>query len=162
MSSEKNESLNEKLLQYHCSICLEDIEKGRNIAIPPCDCREIVYHTECYYKWIKKNPTCPTCRVDIKVVNTDSEGETADGEDDDEDLSSELDIEDVEELERQFEALVHTGSSNDRVRRFRNRDRQSFLVALRDMRNETNANEVEESRHAQKCGHFFFLLFYYT
>ena len=33
-----------------------NIAKGRNIAIPPCECREIVYHTECYYKWIEKIP----------------------------------------------------------------------------------------------------------
>ena len=163
MSLEKKESLNEKLLQYHCSICLENIEKGRNISIPPCDCREIVYHMECYYKWIEKNPTCPTCRVDIKVLNTDSENndeEPGNIIDEDEDLSSELDIEDVEELQRQFETLVQNGSSNNDIqRRFRNRDRRSFLVALRDMRNETNTNQAEDSANGQRCGHFFFFVF---
>jgi hypothetical protein len=73
-----NESLNEKLLKTECSICLSEIKKGQNISIPACECKEILYHTSCYYKWINTNPSCPQCRTDIQIVLEDITDEDLD------------------------------------------------------------------------------------
>jgi hypothetical protein len=78
------ESLSEQLLKKQCSICLCEIEKGQNISIPPCECKDILYHMECYYKWLEQNPTCPHCRTPIKMVNTDDETVDGDEEEDEE------------------------------------------------------------------------------
>lgn len=39
-----------------CSICLEDMLAGEQIARLPCLC---IYHLQCIKQWYKVNPTCP-------------------------------------------------------------------------------------------------------
>ena len=70
-----SDDLNEHLLKSTCQICLENIEKGENIAIPPCDCKNLLYHAKCYYKWLEKSPTCPTCREPIVIITSEEEEE---------------------------------------------------------------------------------------
>jgi hypothetical protein len=90
----KSESLNEKLLKIECSICLQEIQKGENICIPACDCKELLYHTTCYYKWIDTNPTCPQCRTKIQIIVEGEEEEEEEGE-----YEKEEEEEEEEELE---------------------------------------------------------------
>lgn len=77
-----NETLNEQLLKKQCNICFCEIEKGENISIPPCDCKDILYHMECYYKWLQQNPTCPHCRCEINIMNHEDEDDEDDEEND--------------------------------------------------------------------------------
>jgi hypothetical protein len=66
-------NLNEQLLKTTCQICLDNIEKGDNISIPPCECKNLLYHTKCYFKWLETSSTCPTCREKITIIMSDDE-----------------------------------------------------------------------------------------
>ena len=112
-----NESLNEKLLKTECSICLSEIKKGQNISIPACECKEILYHTSCYYKWINTNPSCPQCRTDIQIVLEDITDEDLDpmnhinSVDDTDDADDEESI-DSDEEEEQYNVEINSISEN--------------------------------------------------
>ncbi|XP_053384518.1 uncharacterized protein LOC123536200 isoform X2 [Mercenaria mercenaria] len=47
-----------------CNICMTDYEDGDSQKILPCFHS---FHCLCIDKWIKKNATCPICRVEVKV-----------------------------------------------------------------------------------------------
>ncbi len=61
----KNKNLKEKLIKNDdndiCSICLEDL-KDEKCVILSC---EHIYHKDCIKKWLKKNDSCPNCRINI-------------------------------------------------------------------------------------------------
>ena len=60
----KNKNLKEKLINDDieiCSICLEKL-KDNKCVILSC---EHIYHKVCIKKWLKKNNTCPNCRINI-------------------------------------------------------------------------------------------------
>ena len=61
----KNKNLKEKLIKNDdndiCSICLEDLN-GEKCVILSC---EHIYHKDCIKKWLKKNDSCPNCRINI-------------------------------------------------------------------------------------------------
>ena len=44
-----------------CVICLTDVNE--EIKCPQC---KTVYHSDCIYKWIRINPSCPLCRYPMK------------------------------------------------------------------------------------------------
>jgi hypothetical protein len=48
-------------VSYNCVICLTDIDLEEGV-LTPCNHR---YHSECFFKWIYKNTTCPLCRKQI-------------------------------------------------------------------------------------------------
>ena len=60
---QKKETLKEKLIIYDdiCSICLENL-KNKKCVILSC---EHIYHKICIQKWLKKNDSCPNCRINI-------------------------------------------------------------------------------------------------
>lgn len=62
---QKNKNLKEKLIKIDdndiCSICLEDLKNGKCVVL---SC-EHIYHKDCIKKWLKKNETCPNCRINI-------------------------------------------------------------------------------------------------
>lgn len=43
-----------------CPICYDDLKD--NVITTPCNHK---YHLDCVYNWIKDNPSCPYCRLDI-------------------------------------------------------------------------------------------------
>ncbi|XWS57833.1 hypothetical protein CRYUN_Cryun09bG0207700 [Craigia yunnanensis] len=67
------------LLQYLCSICLEDIEIGSEAKEMPCKHK---FHSGCITLWLELHSSCPVCRYqlpsnDSKIeanVNRNSEG----------------------------------------------------------------------------------------
>ena len=61
----KNKNLKEKLIKNDdndiCSICLEKLKDDKCVIL---NC-EHIYHKDCIKKWLKKNETCPNCRINI-------------------------------------------------------------------------------------------------
>jgi len=61
----KNKNLKEKLIKNDnndiCSICLEDLKYDKCVVL---NC-EHIYHKDCIQKWLKKNDSCPNCRINI-------------------------------------------------------------------------------------------------
>ena len=53
-----SESQNEKM---ECSICQEAITHGDAYKILPCSCY-YSFHSQCIESWLKRVPSCPTCR----------------------------------------------------------------------------------------------------
>jgi len=51
-----------------CNICLEEITK--NIKTTSC---KHYFHPKCLRKWIKKSPTCPTCRTHVHIPRLSTE-----------------------------------------------------------------------------------------
>ena len=45
----------------NCAICLTNVNE--EIKCPQC---KTVYHSDCIYKWININPSCPLCRYPMK------------------------------------------------------------------------------------------------
>ena len=48
--------------QYECVVCYEDYEVGQTLAKLKCGHQ---MHKKCAMDWLKMNPTCPFCRVNI-------------------------------------------------------------------------------------------------
>ena len=46
-----------------CTICLEQIEIGKDTILLPCG---HMYHADCSLNWLKTSNTCPICRFEIK------------------------------------------------------------------------------------------------
>ncbi|OIR58309.1 MAG: RING finger protein [Amphiamblys sp. WSBS2006] len=46
-----------------CSICFTDFEEKERVTVLHC---KHTYHTECLRPWLKKNKTCPLCRISLK------------------------------------------------------------------------------------------------
>lgn len=60
----KNKNLKEKLIKDDndiCSICLEKLKNDKCVIL---SC-EHIYHKTCIQKWLKKNNSCPNCRINI-------------------------------------------------------------------------------------------------
>lgn len=55
-----------------CVICLESIKalEGEETRTTQLKCHH-VFHSECIQAWLKRNPSCPTCRA--SMVEEDSE-----------------------------------------------------------------------------------------
>jgi hypothetical protein len=158
----KEESLNEKLLKQQCTICLCDIEKGQSIALPPCDCIEILYHSECFFKWITRNPTCPTCRIPIKIIDSDDEKDASEDEGEEEisEAEPEISVEDLEDYHQQLQVLIQEhGQSRNLVDRSRIRFRQS---ALDNLHVDTHNDDINRSiwNNCGRCMLFFFFVFW--
>ena len=59
----KYEKVKKEDLDKECSICIEGFqEKEFKRAIPEC---KHCFHKKCIDKWLKKNPSCPICRVAV-------------------------------------------------------------------------------------------------
>merc|ERR1719203_2500815 len=48
--------------QYECVVCYEDYEVGQTLAKLKCGHQ---MHKKCAAEWLKVNPTCPFCRVNV-------------------------------------------------------------------------------------------------
>lgn len=59
-----NGDLINKLQENKCSICLDDLCKGKRISYLPC-CH--IYHSKCIKKWLKVSNFCPLCKEEIKM-----------------------------------------------------------------------------------------------
>jgi len=46
---------------YNCVICLKELDITNGV-LTPCNHR---YHSECFFRWISKNKTCPLCRKEL-------------------------------------------------------------------------------------------------
>lgn len=61
----KNKNLKEKLIKNDdndiCSICLENLKDDKCVIL---SC-EHIYHNICIKLWLKKNDSCPNCRINI-------------------------------------------------------------------------------------------------
>ena len=60
----KNKKLKQKLIKDDndiCSICLEKLKDNKCVVL---SC-EHIYHKVCIQKWLKKNDSCPICRINI-------------------------------------------------------------------------------------------------
>ncbi len=53
-----------KSMDPTCSICLDDVTDDKTRTFP-CQCKKI-YHDMCYKKWVKRSPSCPTCRLHLE------------------------------------------------------------------------------------------------
>ena len=49
-----------------CAICKEDIDINKRV-ITSCN---HVFHSECFFKWLKKKANCPVCRTVFKEPNS--------------------------------------------------------------------------------------------
>lgn len=60
---QKNKNLKQKLITNDdiCSICLEKLKMDKCVIL---SC-EHIYHKDCIQKWLKKNDSCPNCRINI-------------------------------------------------------------------------------------------------
>ena len=170
------ESLSEQLLKKQCSICLCEIEKGHNISLPPCECKDILYHMECYYKWLEQNPTCPHCRTPIKMVNTDDETIGSD-EEDGEEAGGSIDQNNEQEV-AESESEYHYDSDSGILTRTRviriHENSRPIPLPLTDVLTGNNINrrrlrlrsrldDEEESKKCSTCvnwGLFFSLMFW--
>lgn len=47
-----------------CYVCLTEYSNAERLRILPCFHR---FHSECIDEWIKSNPTCPLCRVQVEI-----------------------------------------------------------------------------------------------
>ena len=47
-------------VELTCSICLDDAKEGDEMKALPC---EHAFHSRCIAQWMRKNVTCPCCRV---------------------------------------------------------------------------------------------------
>jgi hypothetical protein len=50
----------------NCVICLTDFNKGNDVSIINCNCKNTLFHTECIKTWCKEKPECPLCRKNIE------------------------------------------------------------------------------------------------
>ncbi|OQR70664.1 TRAF-interacting protein-like [Tropilaelaps mercedesae] len=50
-------------MHCQCVICTDHFDGASDIASVPCG---HTFHDECLSRWLKANPTCPTCRVRVK------------------------------------------------------------------------------------------------
>ncbi|CAH1786268.1 unnamed protein product [Owenia fusiformis] len=50
--------------EAECNVCMCEYEENQNIRILPCFHE---FHDSCIDQWIKGNPTCPVCRVEIRL-----------------------------------------------------------------------------------------------
>ena len=46
-----------------CSVCLDDFNEGETLRRFSC---KHVFHAHCVDEWLKRRPTCPNCRMDIR------------------------------------------------------------------------------------------------
>ena len=61
-----------------CTICIEDFEEGNSCIKLKCG---HIFHENCISDWVKYNPQCPVCRVEIKVEVTQSTHDNVEFED---------------------------------------------------------------------------------
>ena len=52
---------------YNCVICLKELNMNDG-DLTPCRHR---YHSDCFFRWIYKNKTCPLCRKDLIAPSED-------------------------------------------------------------------------------------------
>jgi hypothetical protein len=52
---------------YNCVICLKELNMNDGVLTP---CRHR-YHSDCFFRWIYKNKTCPLCRKDLIAPSED-------------------------------------------------------------------------------------------
>jgi len=63
----KYEKIKKEDLDKECSICMDPFcEKEFKRVLPPCG---HLFHKKCIDKWLKKNPSCPICRVALIKKN---------------------------------------------------------------------------------------------
>ena len=51
-----------KLKAKNCTICLEDFKIKDKLIYLPCF---HLFHKDCIVNWVKRNSTCPLCKIDI-------------------------------------------------------------------------------------------------
>jgi len=81
-----------------CTICLDDLNEEDMVRILPCPCRYF-FHKDCIDPWLLDNGSCPTCKFDFDIPDSDSEASEDDssedgistGDDDDEDDEGSVD-----------------------------------------------------------------------
>ena len=61
-----NEDL--KTINRECSVCFEDIDINKIVTT---DCNHTFCNT-CFFKWIRVNSNCPTCRKDFGISKKDN------------------------------------------------------------------------------------------
>ncbi|OCT50846.1 putative RING finger domain protein [Cladophialophora carrionii] len=56
-----------------CSICTEDFKKGEEVRVLPCNHK---FHPDCVDPWLLNvSGTCPLCRIDLRPLGQEIEGE---------------------------------------------------------------------------------------
>ncbi|XP_013410634.1 E3 ubiquitin-protein ligase Arkadia isoform X2 [Lingula anatina] len=60
----KSYSKTDEVEQRECHICMCDYTDGENLRILTCFHE---FHAPCIDRWIKDNPTCPVCRVEVQL-----------------------------------------------------------------------------------------------
>lgn len=50
-------------MRCQCIICTDNFDGAVEIASVPCG---HTFHVSCLERWLKSNPTCPTCRIRVK------------------------------------------------------------------------------------------------
>ena len=56
---------NEAGLGEECPICLEELNSSPLLALLPCG---HPFHHSCLGEWLLRNPTCPMCRTELRVM----------------------------------------------------------------------------------------------
>jgi hypothetical protein len=46
-----------------CSICLDEFKRGENVCELPC---KHIFHDGCVREWLKREATCPVCRLPLR------------------------------------------------------------------------------------------------
>lgn len=64
-----NIQYNDELNIDSCSICLVDLEEGESLKQLPCN---HVFHPECISVWLLQNITCPICRNELNINDTNN------------------------------------------------------------------------------------------
>jgi len=59
---------NMKVDAHRCSVCFEDFELGTSALKLPC---KHLYHKDCVTTWLKEHNTCPICRFELEVDETE-------------------------------------------------------------------------------------------
>lgn len=63
--------------QSDCAICLTGFEEGERIRkLPHCGHE---FHVRCIDKWLRAQPSCPSCRTEVIVVLRNKKGDEKDG-----------------------------------------------------------------------------------
>jgi len=61
----KEFKIQEKLINYECIICLDELNIGETVSLIKCG---HIYHSECLYTWLLKKPVCPLCDEELFVA----------------------------------------------------------------------------------------------
>ena len=100
-----------------CIICFEDFEAHQKVCKLPCS---HVYHPECIFTWLERNPVCPMCKRGVVTMHSQSLESRPDANTvDDPELAAAVALSraDVQQHQREEEEAAEGGGdhSSDRI-----------------------------------------------